>query len=114
MKMLTNFRLNMLNREAASPRYKSTEIIKNMDIQKGDIIADIGTGGGYFTFKFSIEVGIDGKVYALDTNQKSLDFVNNKSQQEVFGNIKTVIAEVACYNKSGTGIFSNCDSHTAN
>ena len=89
-KMLTNFRLNMLNREAASPKYKSSEIIKNMDIKKGDIIADIGTGGGYFTYKFSIEVGIDGKVYALDTDQKSLDFVNNKSQQEVFGNIKTV------------------------
>ncbi len=90
--MLTNFRLNMLNREAASPKNKSSKIIENIDIKKGDTIADIGTGGGYFTFKFSNEVGKDGKVYAVDTNQKSLDFVNDKSKLEKIDNINDGIS----------------------
>ena len=57
--MFNNYRVNMLNKEAGSPKNKSIEIIKNMDIQKEDVIADIGSGGGYFTFKFSNEVGIN-------------------------------------------------------
>jgi arsenite methyltransferase len=91
--MLTNFRLNMLNREAASPKNKSVEIVKNIDIQKDDIIADIGAGGGYFTFLFSREVGLNGKVYSIDTNQKSLEFIKDISKKEKLDNIETVLAD---------------------
>jgi arsenite methyltransferase len=91
--MFENFRLNMLNREAASPKNKPDEIIKNLYIQKGDIIADIGAGGGHFTFEFSRKVGKNGRVYAIDTNKKSLDFINDKSKKELINNIKTVLAD---------------------
>ena len=66
--MFTGFRLNMLNREAASPKNKPAEIIERLNINNGDIIGDIGTGGGYFTFEFSKEAGEKGKVFAIDTN----------------------------------------------
>ncbi len=55
--MFDNFRFNMLNRRAASAESKPAEIIKSLNIKKGDIVADIGSGGGYFTFEFSSEVG---------------------------------------------------------
>ena len=87
--MFTNFRLNMLNREAASPKNKPDEIIKSLNIQKGDVIADIGTGGGYFTFEFSRKVGEEGKVYPVDVNQKSLEFINKSNNES--RNIKTVL-----------------------
>jgi arsenite methyltransferase len=90
--MFENFRLNMLNREAASPKNKPDEIIKSLDIDEGDIIGDIGAGGGYFTFEFSKEVGENGKVYAIDTNQKSLDFIGARSKKEGSNNIKIVLA----------------------
>lgn len=90
--MFTSFRLNMLNREAASPKNKPDEIIKSLNIQKGDIIADIGSGGGYFTFEFAREVGKNGRVYAIDTNRKSLAFIENKSKKEMINNIKPVLA----------------------
>jgi arsenite methyltransferase len=91
--MLTNFRLNMLNREAASPKNKPEDIIKSLNIQKGDIIGDIGAGGGYFTLKFAGEVGEEGKVYAADTNQKSLTFIEDQSKKEGLNNIKTVLVD---------------------
>jgi arsenite methyltransferase len=90
--MFDNFRFNMLNRRASSAESKPAEIIKNLNIKKGDIIADIGSGGGYFTFEFSSEVGLEGKVYAIDTNQKSLDYITRESGRRSRENIKVILA----------------------
>jgi len=90
--MFENFRLKMLNRRAASPKYKPDEIIKSLKIHKGDVIADIGAGGGYFTFEFSREVGENGKVYAVDTNKNSMKFIGDESVKKGIENIMTVIA----------------------
>jgi len=90
--MFENFRLNMLNREAASSKNKHSEIVKNLNIQKGDKIGDIGSGGGYFTFLFSKEVEENGKVYAIDTNKKALAFIEDSSKNNEMINIKTVLA----------------------
>jgi ubiquinone/menaquinone biosynthesis C-methylase UbiE len=91
-KMFDNFRFNMLNRRAASTESKPAEIIKILNIKKGNIIADIGSGGGYFTLEFSKEVGVEGKVYAIDTNQKSLDYIARESGKRIGENIKVVLA----------------------
>ncbi|MGO9387344.1 MAG: class I SAM-dependent methyltransferase [Methanobacterium sp.] len=90
--MFDNFRFNMLNRRAASAESKPAEIIKSLNIKKGDIVADIGSGGGYFTFEFSSEVGVEGKVYAIDTNQNSLDYISRESGKRSSDNIKVVLA----------------------
>lgn len=90
--MFENYRLNMLNKKAASLESRPAEVLKSLNIHNGDIIGDIGTGGGYFTFEFSRKVGKNGKVYAIDTNQKSLDFIGSKSKKEGINNIKTVLA----------------------
>ncbi|HEX3014098.1 MAG TPA: methyltransferase domain-containing protein [Methanobacterium sp.] len=89
--MFDNYKLNMLNKKAALPESKSKEVLKGLSIHTGDIIGDIGTGGGYFTFKFSRKVGKDGRVYAIDTNQKSLAFIDDKSKKEMINNIKPVL-----------------------
>ncbi len=90
--MFDNFTFNMLNRRASSAESKPVEIIKSLNIKKGDIVADIGSGGGYFTFEFSNEVDLEGKVYAIDTNQKSLDYIARKSKKLSRKNIKVVLA----------------------
>ena len=91
--MFNNYRVKMLNKEAGSTKNKPVKIIENMNIQKEDVIADIGSGGGYFTFKFSNEVGKNGKVYSIDTNQKSLGYINNKSKNTKFNNISTILVD---------------------
>jgi arsenite methyltransferase len=91
--MFTSYRLNMLNREAASPKNKPDYIIKSLNIQNRDTIGDIGAGGGYFTLKFAMEVGKEGKVYSMDTNQKSLTFIEDQSKKEGLTNIKTILAD---------------------
>jgi ubiquinone/menaquinone biosynthesis C-methylase UbiE len=91
--MFTNLRLNMLNKKAASSENKPHEIIKSLEIHDGNIIGDIGAGGGYFTFEFSKKVGKNGRVYAIDTNQKFLTFIESESKKEMINNIKPVLAD---------------------
>ncbi len=89
--MLRNFRLKMLNREAASPKNKPDKIIDNLNINSGDIIGDIGAGGGYFTLQFSRKVGEKGKVYSIDTDQKSLDFIADNLRKNGITNVKRIL-----------------------
>lgn len=79
--MFDNYKLNMLNKKAASLESRPAEVLKSLDIHNGDIIGDIGTGGGYFTFEFSRKVGKNGRVYTIDTSQKSLAFIEDKSKK---------------------------------
>ena len=41
-------------------------VLETLDIRPGSTVADIGAGGGYFTFRIANQVGQDGRVYAVD------------------------------------------------
>src|SRR4030042_3431282 len=82
----------MFNRKAARRQSKANEILRALNIQPGQSIADIGSGGGFFTFLFSQLVGEKGKVYAIDTNKDFLEFINKQSAKQGLTNITTVLA----------------------
>ena len=90
---LSNLRLKMLNRRASAPGSKLGEVIESLNIQKSDTVADIGSGGGYFTLEFAKRVGKGGKVYAVDTKQENLDYVKAQSEREGINNVVTVLAD---------------------
>jgi len=85
--MFTSIWLNMLNREAASPGNTPDRIIESLGIEEGDAVADIGSGGGYFTLRFAEKVGKTGRVYAVDTRRDYLDFVRRRAEREGLENI---------------------------
>jgi ubiquinone/menaquinone biosynthesis C-methylase UbiE len=82
----------MFNRKASGKRSKADEIIKTLNVQPGQTIADIGSGGGFFTFLFSHLVGDKGTVYAIDTNEDFLEYINRQAAENCLTNIKTVLA----------------------
>jgi len=90
---LSNLRLKMLNRRASAPGSKLGEVIESLNIQESDTVADIGSGGGYFTLEFAKRVGKSGKVYAVDTKQENLDYVKAQSEREGINNVVTVLAD---------------------
>ncbi|NOZ84946.1 MAG: methyltransferase domain-containing protein [Deltaproteobacteria bacterium] len=91
--MLTDLFLKMLNREASSPVRGAGRIFDSLGITEGQTIADIGSGGGYFTLGFAQRVGESGRVFAVDTKQKYLNFIRRQSEQAGLGNIEFVLAE---------------------
>ena len=89
--MLTSFILNSLNKEASSARSNPDEIIASLGIGEGDVIADIGSGGGYFTIAFAAKVGKAGRVYAVDVKPKYLEFIRHKAAREGLDNVICVL-----------------------
>jgi ubiquinone/menaquinone biosynthesis C-methylase UbiE len=88
--MVSYSKAKMFNRKAARRQSKADEIISTLNIQRGQTIADIGSGGGFFTFLFSQLVGENGKVYAIDTNQDFLEFINKQATSQGITNVITV------------------------
>ena len=91
--MFTSLILKILNTEASSAKSKPAKIIASLKIREGDIIADIGSGGGYFTLAFAGTAGKTGRVYAVDVKSKYLDFIRRKAAHEGLDNISTVLGE---------------------
>ncbi len=52
---------------------KAEEIIGYLKLQKGSVVADVGSHEGYMTVKLAATVGKKGKVYAVDVDQGKLD-----------------------------------------
>lgn len=73
-------------------RKDSQKVFNNLDIHVGDSIADIGSGGGFFTFKLAKLTGASGMVFAVDTNKKLLARIENISRKKQLSNIKTVLS----------------------
>ncbi|MDZ7836674.1 MAG: methyltransferase domain-containing protein [Actinomycetota bacterium] len=85
------FKAEMFNRKAADPENKPDQVIEALKLQRGNQVADIGSGGGYYTFRFAQIVGKQGKVYAVDTNSQLLEHVESTGRQKGLTNVSTVL-----------------------
>jgi ubiquinone/menaquinone biosynthesis C-methylase UbiE len=54
-------------------------LIKALKLRPGNVVADIGAGSGYLSFKMARYVAPTGKVYAEDIQPEMLDIVRKKS-----------------------------------
>ena len=64
-------------------------LIENMQIQRTDVIADIGAGAGIHTFLMA-EKASSGTVYAVDIQREMLEAITRKKEEKGMTNIKTV------------------------
>ncbi len=69
---------------------KTDSLIARLGIQKGDTIADIGSGSGFFTDKFSQLVGSQGHVYALEIKDEHIKSLDEFIKDEHINNITVI------------------------
>jgi arsenite methyltransferase len=91
LSMFTALFLKLLNKEASSLKSRSDEIMRSFLIREGSAIADIGSGGGYFTLLFAGEVGKTGRIYAVDVKPRYLDFIRRSAERAGIHNISYVL-----------------------
>lgn len=72
---------------------KPDEVIRTLGIRPGDRVADLGSGGGYFTFPLARAVGPSGKVFAVDVDQGLNEYVTERARQEGLENIQVIPAK---------------------
>ncbi len=71
---------------------KVDDVIRAFGLKKGETIADIGGGSGYFSRPFAKTVGPEGVVYCCDLAVNLLEFLQDQSKEEGLKNIVTVYA----------------------
>ena len=57
-------------------------------VTAGQVVADLGCGSGHYTLAFAKRVGPDGKVYAIDSDEKVIRRVKEKARQHGHHNIE--------------------------
>jgi ubiquinone/menaquinone biosynthesis C-methylase UbiE len=91
--MIRNPKAEMFNRKASDPKNKPDEVLKILGLQQRQKIADVGSGGGYFALRFAEIVGAEGRVFAVDTNPKFLEFIQGSAKEKGLTNVETVLTE---------------------
>lgn len=72
------------------PQEENTELaIKNLPIDKKSVVADIGAGSGYYTFRIAKKVP-EGKVYAVEIQDPAIKYLEDRSKELGSDNVVTV------------------------
>jgi ubiquinone/menaquinone biosynthesis C-methylase UbiE len=74
---------------------KPDEVIALLDLDAGDRVADLGAGGGYFTFRLADAVGETGRVYAVDVDDDMLAYLREQVAERDRPNVEVVRGEFA-------------------
>jgi arsenite methyltransferase len=68
------------------------KVIAALNLHPGEIVADLGSGGGYFTFKLAKAVAPSGKVYAVDVDEDMIELISKRLKEESGNNVETILA----------------------
>lgn len=71
---------------------KPEEVVAALGLRPGDRVADLGAGGGYFTFRLADAVGASGRVFAVDVDEGLLGYVAERARDEGRANVEAVLA----------------------
>ena len=74
---------------------KPKEVIEKLAIKPGWRVADLGAGGGYFTWYLAKAVGPQGKAYAVDIDETALGIIEREMRLRGTTNIIPIRAEPA-------------------
>ncbi len=73
------------------------EVVENMNLRPTDVVADIGAGSGYFTFRIAAKVP-QGKVLAVDIQPEMLAMVEARRLNENVSNVEGVLGDLQTTN----------------
>ena len=68
-------------------------VIEALDLRPTDVVADIGAGTGYFSFRISPHVP-DGKVLAVDIQPEMLDLIRARMEADSVTNVEPLLGTV--------------------
>jgi ubiquinone/menaquinone biosynthesis C-methylase UbiE len=72
----------------------ASEVIKNVGILPGDIFLDAGCGDGFISLEASKIVGNDGKIFAADVHEISLDILRREIEEKNIVNIEPLLTDI--------------------
>src|SRR3989475_9399065 len=80
-----------LERPEREAEEKPDLLLEALKLKPGDVVADIGAGTGYYSWRMAKAVGESGLVYAVDIQQEMLDLLAKKMADRKITNVKGVL-----------------------
>jgi protein-L-isoaspartate O-methyltransferase len=71
------------------------KLIELLKLKEGEVVADIGAGSGYYTFRMAKLVGPKGKVLAVDIQKEMLDIIRSRMKKDGIENVEPVMGDEA-------------------
>jgi ubiquinone/menaquinone biosynthesis C-methylase UbiE len=84
-----------LKRQLAARRQKwqkPAAVVRALKLRRGQVIAEVGSGPGYFTPRLARAVGPSGHVYALDPEPAVLDVMRKRIKKAGVRNVTPVLS----------------------
>ena len=57
-------------------------VVRELELAPGAQVADLGAGGGYFTFRLAEAVGPEGRVFAVDVDEEMTGYLQGRVDDE--------------------------------
>lgn len=82
-----------LERPSREAEEQPQKIISALNLKPTDVVADIGAGTGYFSFRIAQNL-TSGKVLAVDIQPEMLDIINFLKQEQGITNVEPILANI--------------------
>jgi ubiquinone/menaquinone biosynthesis C-methylase UbiE len=79
-----------LERPEREQEEEPAKLLPLLKLKPGDVVADIGAGSGFYSFKLSPLVGDKGKIYANDIQPEMLDIIRKRAKELKVTNVEPI------------------------
>ena len=83
-----------LERPTREEEEKTQLLVDSLGVKKGEVVADIGAGTGYFSRRLSKKVGEKGAILAVDIQPEMLDLLTNEMAKLNITNVKPLLGAI--------------------
>lgn len=71
---------------------KPDELVAALELEPGSMVADVGSGTGYFARRFAVAVGPEGTVFAADIEPNMVVYLRDRADRDGQANLVPVLA----------------------
>ncbi|HEY6305943.1 MAG TPA: methyltransferase domain-containing protein [Candidatus Angelobacter sp.] len=79
-----------LDRAEREQEERPAEVIDALQLRGGEVVADLGAGSGYFTFRMAPKVGQRGKVLAVEIQDEMIETLRQRMAAQKIANVEVV------------------------
>jgi ubiquinone/menaquinone biosynthesis C-methylase UbiE len=83
-----------LERPEREKEEKPSKLLPLLKLKPGDVVADVGAGSGFYSFKLAPLVGEKGKVLANDIQKEMLDIIKARAKELKITNVEPVLGTI--------------------